>query len=85
MASPMDRDRTPKFSRFQRSERAALSWVVLDDRCKSIKSQLLEVNFLAGIVDVDAHQITSDIVIQDDAFRYLSAFDARLLRKVDIE
>jgi hypothetical protein len=85
MANPMDLIERRSSAAFQRSECAALSWVILDDRWKSIKSQLLEVNFLAGIVDVDAHQITSDIVIQDDAFRDLSAIDARLLRKVDIE
>jgi len=62
-----------------------LSWVVLDDRWKFVESKLLKVNFLASVIDVDAHQTPCSIVIENYPLGDLSAFDARLLRKIYVK
>jgi hypothetical protein len=49
------------------------------------KNQLLEFDFLASVVDIDAHQIAFGIIIKHDTFGYFLAFDAGFFREIDVQ
>jgi len=42
-------------------------------------------HFLAGIVNVDPHQVSRRVVIKDNTFRNLFALHTRFFRKIDVE
>src|SRR5206468_7893542 len=44
-----------------------------------------QIELATGMIDVDSDQVAFAVVIQNDAFRDLLAFDARPVRKIDVE
>src|SRR5882724_2699466 len=57
----------------------------LDLSGKPAQDQLLELNFLARVVDVDPNQISLRIVVEHHAFGNFSALDARPFGQIDIK
>ena len=49
------------------------------------QDQTIEIDFVAGVVDVNADEVALTVVIQDDAIGYLSGFDTRLFGQIDVE
>src|SRR5437762_2055477 len=56
-----------------------------DSRRDTAYDKSLEFDLLARIVDIYADQISCFIVVQNDTVGDLAAFDARVLRQVDVE
>jgi hypothetical protein len=50
---------------------------------KLARNQFAQVQFAAGMVDIDSGKIPLGIVVKDDPCGNLPAFDARFLREVD--
>jgi hypothetical protein len=51
---------------------------------KIAKNELFQLNFCAGIIDINANKIALGVVIEHYAFRHLFTFRAGLLRKIDV-
>src|SRR5262252_4080831 len=47
--------------------------------------KLAQIQLAAGMVDVDPDQVTLAVIVQNDTFRDFLAFNARLVRKIDIQ
>ena len=56
----------------------------MNDRRQLAERQLLEIELLAGVINVDTNQVSHGIVVEHDAFRDLDALAARLFGQIDI-
>ena len=52
---------------------------------QSIENEFFEIDFRAGIVDINAHQVAIFIVIQNHAFRNVDAVHTGFGRQIDIK
>src|SRR5438270_13829460 len=58
--------------------RFRLEWNVASD-------EFPQIEFSAGVIDIDSGQIAFGVVIQNDTYGNFLALNARLLRKIDVK
>ena len=70
---------------------AAVGWSAMlasdgfDSGRELAHDQRLQLNFGAGVIDVDADEVPVLVVVEHDAVRDLPALDTRLLGQVDVQ
>ena len=52
---------------------------------KVAEGYFADVEFGAGVVDIDADEVARLVVIENDAFGHFAALDAGSVRKIDVE